>query len=78
MKPRYTYKDLCQALPALNDKLAAAGHAYRLVEGHRYGYSAIDLATPEQMARYCCQRMLVGGTPSECIAEAQAYVIANT
>ena len=72
---RYTHKSLCADLLALNAKLEKAGHAMRLVDGRRYGYSAVDLATEEQVKRYCTQRMLCGGTPRECLAEAQAYVL---
>ena len=64
-------------LPALNARLEKAGHELRLVAGARYGYSAIDLATPEQVAAFCCQRTLCTGTPRECLAEAQAYVLQN-
>ena len=72
---KYTHKSLCADLLALNAKLEKAGHDMRLVDGHRYGYSAVDLATKEQVERHCCQRMLCGGTPRECLAEAQAYVL---
>ena len=78
MKARFTHKMLVASLPELNAKLESAGHAYRFVDGHRYGYSAIDLATPDDVKRHCCYRMLVGGTPRECLAEAQSYVLANT
>ena len=76
-KTRYTHSALVADLPALNAKLEAAGHKYRLVDGHRYGYSAIDLATPEDVERHCCYKMLVGGTPRECLAAAKSYVLEN-
>ena len=72
---KYTHKSLCADILSLNAKLEKAGHAMRLLDGRRYGYSAIDLATEEQSKRHCCQRMLCGGTPRECLAEAQAYVL---
>ena len=72
---KYTHKSLCTDLLALNAKLEKAGHDLRLIPGHRYGYSAIDLATKEDAERHCCQRMLCGGTPRECLAAAQAYVL---
>jgi hypothetical protein len=72
---RYTYKKLEQDVAELNKQLEAHGAALRMDVGSRNGYTAIDLATPEQLSRYCCQRMLIGGTPKECIAEANAYVL---
>ncbi len=72
---KYTHKSLCADLLALNAKLEKAGHALRLVGGHRYGYSAVDLATEDEAKSHCCQRMLCGGTPRECLAKAQAYVL---
>ena len=74
---KYTHKALCADLLALNAKLVKAGHDLRFVEGRRYGYSAVDLATEDQANRHCCQRMLFGGTPRECLAAAQAYVLQN-
>ena len=74
---RYTHKSLCADIVALNARLEKAGHDLRLIDGRRYGYSAIDLATKEQADRHCCQRMLCGGTPRECLAEAQSYVLQN-
>ena len=72
---QYTHKSLCADLLALNAKLEKAGHALRLVDGHRYGYSAVDLATEDQAKSHCTHRMLCHGTPRECLAEAQAYVL---
>ena len=72
---KYTHKSLCADLLALNAKLEKAGHELRLVAGRRYGYSALDLATEDQVKRHCTHRMLCGGTPRECLAEAQAYVL---
>ena len=72
---KYTHKSLCADLLALNAKLEKAGHDLRLVDGHRYGYSAVDLATVDDVKRHCCHRMLYGGTPRECLAKAQAYVL---
>ena len=76
MKSRYTHKDLDSALPALNEKLAKLGHEYRFDLGARYGYSAIDLATPEQLKAHTCYRMLHGGTPRECLAACNQYIAA--
>lgn len=74
---RYTHKRLEEDVAALNKQLEAMNAQMRLDVGSRYNYSAIDLATPEQLARHCCQRMLVGGTPKECIAEARSYVLSQ-
>ena len=74
MSNRYTAKDLAADVAALNEKLAARGHAYRFVQGHRNGYSAIDLATPEQVAAHSCHSMLEGGSPRECSAACFRYV----
>ena len=72
---KYTHKSLCADLLALNAKLEKAGHALRLVGGRRYGYSAVDLATEKQAKRHCTHRGLCLGTPRECLAKAQAYVL---
>lgn len=71
---RYTHKNLESDLPELNAKLAKLGHQYQFVAGARNGYSAIDLATVEQAKAYCCQRMLIGGTPKECLSECHQYI----
>ena len=72
---RYNRKALYADLVRLNEILAKHGHDMLMIGGRRYGYSAIDLATKEQAARHCCQRMLFGGTPRECLAAAQSYVL---
>jgi hypothetical protein len=74
MKTRYTHKALEADIIPLNEKLARWGHELRFVVERRNGYVAIDLATPEQMARHCCQRMLIGGTARECLTECEAYL----
>lgn len=74
---RYTSKSLQAGIEVINQKLVAGGHKYLMVWGHRNGYNAIDLATPEELRRDCCTRMLVGGTPRECIAAAHEYFFAN-
>ena len=74
MKTRFTYKSLSFEIEKLNSKLAAAGHEYRFVIGQRNNYTAIDLATPSQMARYCCQRNLHCGTPRECLNACYEYI----
>lgn len=75
---RYTAKQLEKDIEQLNTKLAEKNHEYRFMVGYRYNYTAIDLATTEQMARGCCSRMLVGGTPRQCLSECYAYIVANT
>ena len=72
---RYTGKALESDIADLNKRLESAGHEMRFDVGYRYGYTAIDLATVEQLARHCCQRNLTCGTPRECLAAAQRYVI---
>lgn len=74
MKTRYTAKALEADIIPLNEKLAKWGHPYRFVVGGRNGYTAIDLATPEQIKAHGCQTMLIGGTPRECLMECQAYL----
>ena len=71
---RFTAKALDAALPALNQTLAEIGDEYRFVAGGRNGYTAVDLATPEQSARFCCSRNLESGTPRECLAACHSYV----
>lgn len=72
---KYTHKSLCADLLALNAKLEKAGHNLRLIDGRRYGYSAVDLATEKQAKRHCIHRVLCHGTPRECLAKVQAYVL---
>lgn len=42
--------------------------------GGRNGYTAIDLATPEQGVKKTCYNNLVCGTPRECLDAAYSYV----
>ena len=77
MKTRYTYKQLEKDLVTLNEKLTRANHEYRFVIGARYGYTAIDLATPEQEKRFCVSRMLDCGTPRECLSACHQYISEN-
>ena len=77
MKTRYTCKQLEKDLIALNEKLARANHEYRFVIGARYGYTAIDLATPEQEKRHCVARTLDCGTPKGCLNACYAYIAQN-
>ena len=72
---RYTHKALESDVEILNAKLAEKGHNMRFMVGARYGYSAIDLATVEQLARHCCQRTLDTGTPRECLNACHEYMV---
>ena len=74
---RYTGKCLERDVVELNKQLAAMGAELRFDVGYRYNYTAIDLATPEQLERHCCQRMLTSGTPRECLAACHAYVVSQ-
>jgi hypothetical protein len=74
---RYTHNNLIADVEILNAKLAEKGHIMRFMVGGRCNYSAIDLATIEQLARHCCQRMLVGGSPRECLAACHEYIVHN-
>ena len=74
MKTRYTYKQMCLDCEEWNKKLAEYGRKYRFVPGHRYNYSAIDLATPEQLKAHIRQRNLETGTPRECREAALEYI----
>ena len=75
---RYTFKSLDNDIDALNAQLENWGHTPRLQAGQRYGYSALDLATVEQHARHCCERNLETGSPRECLAAAQSYIITGS
>jgi hypothetical protein len=66
MKTRYTGKSLEKDVEQFNKQLAERGDKYRFVTGYRYNYTAIDLATPEQLAQHCISRTLDCGTPREC------------
>ena len=72
---RYTGKSLEADIAAINETLAKLNAEYRLEVGYRYNYTAVDLATPEQLARHCCQRNLETGTPRQCLAAANAYLV---
>lgn len=72
---RYTHKSLAADVELLNAKLAEKGHEMRFMIGGRYNYSAIDLATVEQLARHCCQRNLDTGTPRECLNACHEYMV---
>ena len=72
--PRYTSKQLEKDVEDLNKKLEKLNHEFRFVVGGRYGYTVIDLATPEQMRIYCCQRMLESGTPREGLSACHSYL----
>lgn len=74
---RYTGKSLEADLVKFNAQLEAANHELRFVIGYRYNYTAVDLATPEQAARYCTQRTLQCGTPRECLAACYEYIARN-
>lgn len=74
---RYTYNNLKADVEILNAKLAEKGHDMRFIIGARNGYTAIDLGTPEQIVRHCCQYMLVGGTPKECLEACHKYMVHN-
>ena len=74
MTTRYTYKSLEAECSYLNDQMKADGIEWVLVPGGRYGYSAVDIATPEAAARHCVNRTLETGSPRECAAEARKFV----
>jgi uncharacterized protein (DUF58 family) len=71
---RYTVALLRDVVYSLNLKLAERGHAFRFVIGGRHNRTAIDLATPEQMAAHCRHEMLESGTPRKCADACFRYV----
>lgn len=71
---RYTGKSLEADVVRFNEQLEARGDAYRFAVEYRNNYTAIDLATPEQLARYCCARNLECGTPRECLNACYKYI----
>jgi len=75
---RYTGKKLEKDVASFNETLATRGDALRFVVDYRYNYTAVDLATPEQLARYCTQRTLATGTPRECLQECYRYLAQPT
>ena len=74
---RYTYNQLKSDVEALNSKLAEKNHEMRFKVGGRNGYTAIDLATVEEMKRGYSTRMLEGGSPRECLAACYQYMVQN-
>jgi len=75
---RYTGKCLEADVAELNKTLESLGADMRFDVGYRYNYTAIDLATPSQLARHCCHRNLETGTPRACLAACNAYVASET
>jgi hypothetical protein len=71
---RYTGKSLEADLVSLNQTLERIGSEMRLVIGYRYGYTAVDIATVEQLKVHCQQRNLETGTPKECLNACNAFV----
>lgn len=74
-KSRYTYKNLEKDLIELNKTLEKIGNNLFFVIGARNNYTAIDMATKEQISGQCCQYHLIGGTPRECLAECNRYIV---
>jgi hypothetical protein len=66
-KQRYTANALKVDVELLNKELEKQGNEFRFVVGGRNGYTAIDLATVEQMKRHVSTRNLECGTPRECL-----------
>jgi hypothetical protein len=71
---RYTGKLLEADVARFNQQLAERGDAYRFEVGYRYNYTAIDLATPEQLASHCCTRNLEVGSPRDCLNACYRYI----
>jgi hypothetical protein len=75
-RPSYTFRQLVSDIAEINANLDRHGSTtYRFTAQHRNGYTAIDLATPEQLARHCCHRNLAIGTPRECLAACGKYLL---
>jgi hypothetical protein len=74
-RQRYTVKDLAKDIQLLNAKLKEAKSAYYFRLDQRNGFTAIDLATPEQLQKHTCTRNLELGTPRQCLAACHAYLI---
>ena len=71
---RYTGKSLEKDVEGFNAQLGAIGDTYRFSVQYRYGYAAVELATPEQLAHHCHQRNLEIGSPRECLAACNRYL----
>lgn len=74
---RYSFKSLEEDLVRINYVLTATNSNFRLVAESRNGYSAVDIATPEQLEQYCSSRAIVTGTPRECFEGASHYFISQ-
>lgn len=72
---RYTGKALEKDIIAMNQQLESIGSELFFVIGYRYNYTAIDLATKKQLERHCCHRNLETGTPRECLAAANQFIV---
>lgn len=74
---RYTEKQLCKDVSEINEKLKRLGSQYLLGLGNAYNRVELDLCTPEQLAAHCRQRMLACGSPRECLAAANEYLVSK-
>lgn len=71
---RITYKALEADCTQLNAQMKDAGINWLLIPGQRNGYTAVDIATPEQRETGAVQRNLECGSPRECLAAAHQFV----
>ncbi len=70
---RYTKEGLKTDIVAVNRTLEKTKHKYRLVYEGRNNYCAVDLATPEQLAKGGITGNLATGTARECSIACLAY-----
>lgn len=79
MNERYTHNKMEADLEAINQQLKIDDINLVFVAGQRYGYSAIDYGTNEQIERHCIQSTLDAGKPPRILIEkARAYANAET
>ena len=73
---RYTQKQFKADLPGLNKQLEAKNSRFFFVFGARNDYTAVDLATAEELKRHCCTNNLEAGSPKECLKACYQYISA--
>lgn len=83
---RYTHNNLQADIMEINFKLMRVYNNNRdmypnqaqdlyLVVGQRNGYTALDCATKDEIARHCVYSNLTAGTPRECYNRALEFIV---
>jgi hypothetical protein len=72
---RYTFKALQSDIQDINKTLEERKSNKRLTVENRNGYTAVDICRLEQLDKKTCERNLECGTPRECLAASQLFLL---